>query len=476
MLCALPFGPHDVYAERTLLHWIEHLGGCREHHGMLVADAAVDWREASGLMEQAKRAFGEATIIVTADPQEGWPQGPNWLFRTAAREARARQAPFLWLEPDAIPLKPGWLDELERQYLKSGSLFFGSVLSSEKAGLPGRYLAGTAVYPANAIDIIEPAIEARPNVAWDVSSADAVVPHSGHTGLIQHFWGEHNLPPTFARSRANSGPKNVMTLEDIWRDALIFHRCKDGSLIRLLGGTEQAGVEGELRVVFPFHNGDGGLLAKMLEFSFWLGGEQAFEACLAYDYGTRPELAGEVRRAAEKAFARVIEIRYPVPRYNRWPYAANVAFQYSADFMAQGDSPWLWCEADAVPLRADWLAQLAREYLQRGRPFFGPVVAGRGHMNGVGIYPAETPLLAPKAMVAEWGAWDTDMRPDMIHLCHDASALIQHCWGIVNGQPHPYEGGPAEFRRRENLGWVLPGAVLFHRCKDGSLMDRLREL
>jgi hypothetical protein len=69
------------------------------------------------------------------------------------------------------------------------------------------------------------------------------------------------------------------------------------------------------------------------------------------------------------------------------------------------------------------------------------------------------------------------MKDEMIWECHNAEPLIQHVWGIVNGQTHPILGEAPVFRTQNEVkSWLNPKAVLFHRCKDASLIDRLREI
>lgn len=236
MLCLIPFYSGDVEATRILLNWIKQLGGCKKHDCTLVVDADVQWSEAMTLWRMADEIFASAEMIATDDPQSGWPQGPNWLFRTGACHAKERNAPFFWLEPDAIPLKSGWLDVLEAEYGSCGKPFMGAVLDCDQPGLPTRYLAGVAVYPPNAIDLIGPPLENRPHIAWDVAAADAVVPHSANSMRLQHFWGMARQSPTFTEVRPHNGQNNSLSKSDLWPDAVVFHRNKDGSLVRMLGG------------------------------------------------------------------------------------------------------------------------------------------------------------------------------------------------------------------------------------------------
>ena len=106
----------------------------------------------------------------------------------------------------------------------------------------------------------------------------------------------------------------------------------------------------------------------------------------------------------------------------------------------------------------------------------GPVVPGMGHMNGTAIYPPGFANLAPHAMAAGMGtAFDSEMTPDLVGRTHDCSRSWCHAWGLVNGVLHPSTGPPPHFASTLAVDqWIPPDAVIFHRCKDGSLIDQLR--
>jgi hypothetical protein len=70
--------------------------------------------------------------------------------------------------------------------------------------------------------------------AWDIGCAEAVVPKSADTKLIQHYWGLPELPPVFVKARDADSPKNFLTLDFIKPEAVIFHRDKTHSLLPLL--------------------------------------------------------------------------------------------------------------------------------------------------------------------------------------------------------------------------------------------------
>ncbi len=145
--------------------------------------------------------------------------------------------------------------------------------------------------------------------------------------------------------------------------------------------------------------------------------------------------------------------------------------------MQKFNRPWLWLEPDAVVLRRDWLRVLEREYHHHQKPFFGPIVQGMGHMNGVGIYPANAQQKLKRTLSGPTGvAWDSEMMPEMIHETYDACNFIQHCWAIENGIPHPFHGADVAFPTQEHVdAWVLPSAVVFHRIKNTTLIERLME-
>ncbi len=460
MICVIAFCKSDISCTLRLLNWIRTLGGCKNHDVLLVADCGLQWTDALEALKLAKLTFKAARLIPTEKSCDfPWPVSANLMFMTAARAATE---PFLWLEPDAIPLKPKWLEAIDAAYQKCCQPFMGSIMESVEAALPKHYLSGIAVYPTNAAEIIKPTLKGN---AWDMDSAHVVMPQAAHTDLIHNLWGESGKPPTFAKD--NIPGTNVFSLKQIKPEAVLFHRNKDGSLISLLSGNEN-----QLLVVIPFCGKDVSITMKNLQWMEHLGGAKGFDLLLIHDQ-TVNYLIKEIDEVAARCFRTVQRFKYNCS-VQGWPQAPNFAFRTTAHHMTGLGRPWLWLEPDAVPLKKEWLSALQREYVRHNKPFMGPIVPNMGHMNGVGIYPSNTPSLIPRAMRSSNTAWDSDMRDEMINKCHNASHLIQHCWGIVNGCAHPHGGELPHFKNAQDLKrWLLPSAVLFHRCKDGSLIDQL---
>lgn len=474
LLVSIPFCGKDVRQAQNLVRWIGQLGGVSQHDCVLVADAATPWREARQVHKLAEPSFKTVQSITNPQSVEGWIPGSVSLAWTALSFSKGRA--FFFCEPDAVPVKPTWLDDLEAAYVLCGKPFMGSLVHHQKPNWPNPYLEGCAVYPANARDIMEPVW--NPNVTWTRACASVVVPQAADTPLIQHVWGEKDNPPTF--SDFNVPGTNVYCLKQIRPDAVLWHRCKDGSLIRLLrarmGILPTTSDSHPLMVVLPFCNRDTAMFVKNLEWMRELNDNQLmpFDALLSYDFGTRPGCVQAMKKAAEDVFESVHQTAYDMPKNGQWP--PTMAWMHAARHIAdKWKRPWLWFEYDMIPLKKGWLETMESAYLDTGLPFMGPVVPERGHVNGTAIYPPNTPQMLPKAMTATGTAWDVAASKEMVPFTFDCSHLMQHVWGLRMGKFHPYIGDPPSFKDEYLMRQLLPSAVLFHRVKDGSLIDRLRE-
>jgi hypothetical protein len=245
LLVVLPYHNGDIELARKLLTWIAELGSCKPHSILLCADASCPRDKVLELMAIARPHFANTRTMLVAVPvpsndigeaaQKIWP--PNVMFLNAARQVQDQfKSDFLWLEPDAIPIYPGWLDDISEEYMECPYRFMGSLIKQQgQEGLPPEYLNGVAVYPNDAFQVFDKIASVKDSTqAFDVGSAAAVVPKSLNTRLIQHYYGTKELPPVFVESRAPDAPKNHVTLDFIPKEAAIFHRSKDGKLIDLL--------------------------------------------------------------------------------------------------------------------------------------------------------------------------------------------------------------------------------------------------
>lgn len=470
MTVVIPFCAADAEQALDLIEFIGQLGGCQEYDALLVADALVDWGKAVDMLTSANRVFRNTEIVTTSEPVTGWPQGANALWLAAAKHCHEKGTDFLWLESDAIPLKRGWLVSIDK--MRKGSRYFGQLYPFRTE--VGQVMSGIAVYPSDAFTVIEPYIRSRPTVAWDVSSSEIVVPSATHTKLIYHFYGEQDLPPTFVEVKDANSPRNAFTLDDIPAEAVIFHRNKDSTLLNLLRRQLNLAVAGNFVVVLPFCNLDVNQLIKNLDWMKRLGMEKTHDCLLSFDRTTNPIAIRDVMARAREVFCSVQQTTYGVPHGTRFPQ--TYAWQHAAKTMAKLYRNWIWFEADAIPLKRTWLDVLQNVYDHCRMPFCGPMVQGAHHCNGTPtIYPANTPDLLPVTMSHTENAWDMEAAGEMRGRVKDIGHIAFCAWGIKDGLLNPLEGEAPSFPPGSNhlLNQIPKTAVVFHRDKSGSLIDRL---
>lgn len=174
-------------------------------------------------------------------PEHGYAAAANMMFRNALElvEREWPGVPMLWCEPDAIPMRPDWLYEIEEEYRQNEAPFMGDFHPAEIS-----HMTGNAVYPPNWRELApslarlpEPKIEQ----GWDSKCAHETVPQSHRACTIQQIWE----PPS---------PMRAHDLHRIHPDTALFHRCKDGSLINLLAarlGQPEIPLEAPLIRVGP---------------------------------------------------------------------------------------------------------------------------------------------------------------------------------------------------------------------------------
>jgi len=469
MTVVLAFSPGDADQALALLEFIGQLGGCQEYSALLVIDAAVDWAKCVDALTLANRAFRDARIITAGSPVTGWPAGANSLWLAAANHC-SEVTSFLWLEPDAIPLKRGWLVSIDK--MRKGSRYFGHIYPYREQVM--QVMSGIAVYPADAIDLIGPCIEAQPAKAWDVSSAEAVIPHATNTKLIHHFYGEKDLAPTFVENRTSDTRRNAFTLDQLPPEAVIYHRNKDGTLMGLLRKKFNITTSDNFVVALPFCTLDVLQLIKNLTWMKTLGTAKTHDCLLSFDRTTNSLTVQQVKALAKEVFCNVHQTTYYIPQGTGFPQ--TYAWQHAARTMQKFDRPWLWLEADAIPLKKQWLSVLQTVYDNCRMPFAGPIVGKGMHMNGTpSIFPANTPDLLPRTMSHTNNAFDVEYKDEMEGKVKDIGHIAVAYWGIKNGMLNALEGEAPNFPPGSNhlINQIPKTAVVFHRDKSGSLIDRL---
>lgn len=481
MLVAFPTFQGDVHLLEKLLLWIEKLDpNLPLHDCLLVFDRDTPFDFATRCHTIASRVFREVRTTATRQSVKGWPAGPNTLFFHAAKTIYEDwPQPWLLIEPDSIPLRSGWLDVLEGEYVTIGGVkHMGCIENVTQATLPPLVMSGVAIYGADVGKI--PPVSAR---AWNVDLAELLIPEARHTDLIQDFFGTKELPPFFVEHKRPDSPINALMLDFLKPEAVLFHRDKTHSLIPLL--AKKLNVEWQpepkvvkrekIVVVFPVHNGDVSLAIHHAKWLQMMNQRWDHEAIICYDPLCPGSMVAQLQKVLSPCFQNVGVYQYPAPPIPTYPQSANWAFQSVAHRMAQQSAPWFWCEADLVVLKADWLDQLQAEYERAQRSWMGPVVQHMGHMQGTSVYPADAAHRMPRAMSCGSGeAFDMVSKEDIGEDRHDCGHLIHHVWTILNGTLCPVGGGHLPVNATSQLLNQIPkSAVATHRWKDLSVIQAL---
>jgi hypothetical protein len=223
-------------------------------------------------------------------------------------------------------------------------------------------------------------------------------------------------------------------------------------------------------VVLPVCAKDSEAALRNLAWIEHLDGRNSYACIVSHDANYD---ATAVLAAARLCFASVTEFVYLPPRNTAWPMAANWAWQHAAAHIRREiHQPWLWWEQDAVPLRARWLDAIVSAYSTCGRSFMGTAhsSASETHLNGVSVYPSDVITLHPDMALANHIPFDIAGGKPVL----DQSAisnLFQHVWSFSGNKS---DSPPPSFEAHDNLNRIRADAVLFHRCKDATLIEALR--
>lgn len=191
------------------------------------------------------------------------------------------------------------------------------------------------------------------------------------------------------------------------------------------------------------------------------------------------------------AFGNIHVAKYTEKRKG-WPDGPNQCFAVAAEIVQAipGNEPWLWLEADCVPVRPAWLDEIEAEYRFGQKDIMGNVnstfgmdgkVSGQ-HVTGVAVYPHDflkkcpvlRTIVESNAQYRAQGhlppAFDCYIAPYVLpNYCE--SHTIQQFWKSHNFRESP-DGIRCDFSKPYGASNVVRrDAVLIHGCKDFSLLD-----
>lgn len=228
MNIALAFHAGDLDQAVRWIDWVGELGGVSKHSLFLMPEKGL-------FLTCTPSGFKSVGIVQDYEGvQSDWSasnapvrdaSGPNSMIRQFAWHFHLNKlGPWMFIEPDAIPLRPDWADLIEAEYLASGKRCMGARVP--KIGETPEHSTGNMVLPQDAAVLLPKLMlpihaefdGRRVQIAFDVAAATDILANFHETRLIQHVF---------------RGPE-VTTLDTVREDAVIFHTCKKGEIIPLL--------------------------------------------------------------------------------------------------------------------------------------------------------------------------------------------------------------------------------------------------
>lgn len=217
-LIVLPCCADDGPIAERLLDWMLTLNNRQPKGHILLAYAAdVHGEMRAKLKLTAELAFESISEISLA--RHGNIQNKVEQISSAFRQVAAHvqshfRFPWLWLEPDCVPLKSGWIEALADAYDSQPKRYCGSILGSQD----GKKLLGMA-----RVGIYHPAASSEldrfcndPNVGFEFVAGGHVVARCTKTKLIQQL-----------------SITDDASLQGIRPDAVLLHGDKWGKVIAM---------------------------------------------------------------------------------------------------------------------------------------------------------------------------------------------------------------------------------------------------
>jgi len=229
LLAVLPFTTKEV----PLV--LKNLALAKKFDGRQPNPLLLSFEEGTQRVEEvtsaASQAFAEVTSFTYHRGPSGWPAGPNHAFKMTAfyLGEQKNPHPFLWWEADATPLCKGWLEVLWHAYQAGGKPFAGHVVGGME------HMNGVGIYPP---DVRQFSIKALTSIKtpWDVAMKQETKPiTTALNHLILHYW---NIKDGQNFNGPEGVPLSVKSKKELKKwvtdEAVLLHRCKDGSVADVL--------------------------------------------------------------------------------------------------------------------------------------------------------------------------------------------------------------------------------------------------
>lgn len=251
MLIVVPVSKSDEPLMQSFVNCF-NLFGPYYNDSLLVVGRESDGRYIDFVFDNIKNNFqlGHSNVASFSNVYDGWPLGPNsyWKQTILYLEKNNNTLPWIWMEMDVCPLKPGWSTSLSADYYIRNKPFYGTLGDTNTITLDDelvyltKHLVGAGIYPHNISKYSNNwKFVDRIKTAFDVVCQFEIAPLSYHSELFQHNFRTINYRKTDSdliicdnQTYYRGGRKFN---DDVRDGAVVLHGCKDTSLYDIIYST-----------------------------------------------------------------------------------------------------------------------------------------------------------------------------------------------------------------------------------------------
>lgn len=230
------------------LKWVSNQGS----HDLLLATTEELIPVRNEIEELIGPLFSRVYTVTTPNLRTGWPAGPNSYFHFVAKHIYTHipcEGWYFFEAGDCVPLRPGWLDEIEEDYKRGCRPVMGVIHTTYFATdntsplkTDGSHVVGTGIYPKDLprrIPIFDSlAVATAP---FDCFLQWYIVPIAYNTRLICHLWKTQGYKTQKDGSVVGEGVPGSRRFDSapilpVDFTAAVVHGCKDDSLLNIVRG------------------------------------------------------------------------------------------------------------------------------------------------------------------------------------------------------------------------------------------------
>jgi GT2 family glycosyltransferase len=232
--------------------------------------------------------------------------------------------------------------------------------------------------------------------------------------------------------------------------------------------------------VFPFYQGDTDRMIHLLEWILDLGGCKNHDALLVADAGTDWQRCMEIKKLCEKSF-RDVRLITNAESVHGWIDGPKSLFLAGAKYAQRNNVSFLQMETDAIPLVSGWLDKIEQAWTERTRAMGHVYKCNQPGLplvmlSGIAVYSPD--ILSPEVekKILEGAHWDVVLSRILAPDDSDHTTLIHHMWG-EHDNPPTFVRHKTDYSSKQPflLSDIPKSAAIWHRNKDGTLINLLRE-